>query len=178
SDGREQLEGQGVIQDKITVCATDDSYKMTRERMSRVKKDNWSRSVIEIKPGATHQIKGVKFHKRLAPLCASENSFQRQSASNRRNSCIATATHKPFRERIIHLLALKAYRKPELLLWMEQEKASPRDKAELGGILEEVAKVNPKDGSYVLQDHFYRLVQKDWPNYSEEERRLIGRLLA
>lgn len=41
-----------------------------------------------------------------------------------------------------------------------------------------VAKVNPKDGSYVLQDHFYRLVQKDWPNYSEEERRLIGRLLA
>uniref|UniRef100_A0A8C7WXJ4 RNA polymerase II elongation factor ELL N-terminal domain-containing protein n=1 Tax=Oryzias sinensis TaxID=183150 RepID=A0A8C7WXJ4_9TELE len=34
SDGREQLEGQGSIQDKITVCATDDSYQMTRERMS------------------------------------------------------------------------------------------------------------------------------------------------
>lgn len=55
------------------------------------------------------------------------------------NGCIATATHKPFRERIIHLLALKAYRKPELLLWMERERASPRDKARLGGILEEVA---------------------------------------
>lgn len=51
---------------------------------------------------------------------------------------MATVTHKPFRERIIHLLALKAYRKPELLLWMERERASPRDKAELGGILEEV----------------------------------------
>lgn len=57
SDGREQLEGQGVIQDKITVCATDDSYLMTRERMSRVEKDSWSRSAIEIKPGATHQSK-------------------------------------------------------------------------------------------------------------------------
>lgn len=54
SDGREQLEGQGIIQDKITVCATDDSYQMTRERMSQVEKDSWSRSAIEIKPGATH----------------------------------------------------------------------------------------------------------------------------
>lgn len=57
SDGREQLEGQGVIQDKITVCATDDSYQMTRQRMSQVEKDSWSRSAIEIKLGATHQSK-------------------------------------------------------------------------------------------------------------------------
>ena len=41
-----------------------------------------------------------------------------------------------------------------------------------------VAKVNPKDGSFVLRDHFYKLVQKDWPSYSEEDRQLIGRLLA
>lgn len=57
SDGREQLEGQGIIQDKITVCATDDSYQMTRERMSQAEKDSWSRSAIEIKPGATHPSK-------------------------------------------------------------------------------------------------------------------------
>lgn len=57
SDGREQLEGQGIIHDKITVCATDDSYQMTRERMSQVEKDSWSRSAIEIKPGATHPSK-------------------------------------------------------------------------------------------------------------------------
>lgn len=57
SDSREHLEGQGVIQDKITVCATDDSYQMTRERMSQVEKDSWSRSAIEIKPGATHPSK-------------------------------------------------------------------------------------------------------------------------
>ena len=56
-DGRDHLEGQGSIQDKITVCATDDSYQMTRERMSQVEKDIWSRSAIEIKPGATHPSK-------------------------------------------------------------------------------------------------------------------------
>lgn len=56
-DGRDHLEGQGSIQDKITVCATDDSYQMTRERMSQVEKDILSRSAIEIKPGSTRPSK-------------------------------------------------------------------------------------------------------------------------
>lgn len=50
-EGRDHLESQGSIQDKITVCATDDSYQTTRERMSQVEKDIWSRTAIEIKPG-------------------------------------------------------------------------------------------------------------------------------
>ncbi|XP_045889619.1 RNA polymerase II elongation factor ELL2-like isoform X1 [Micropterus dolomieu] len=137
-DGREQLEGQGIIQDKITVCATDDSYQMTRERMSQVEKDIWSRSAIEIKPGATHPSKCVKVHKRPAPLSASDSSVYKQSTNNRRNGSTATPTQKSLKERIIHLLALKPYRKPELLLWLERERATPKDKAELGAILEEV----------------------------------------
>ncbi|XP_056269446.1 RNA polymerase II elongation factor ELL2-like [Pseudoliparis swirei] len=184
SDGREQLEGQGIIQDKITVCATDDSYQMTRERMSRVEKDSWSRSAIEIKPGATHPTKCVKLHKRPAPPSASDGSFHKQSATNNNNNNnnnnkkMAAPTQKPLRERIVHLLALKPYRKPELLLWLERERAGPRDKAELGATLEEVAKVNPKDSSYLLRDDFYKHVQRDWPGYSEEERQQISRLLA
>ncbi|XP_023267795.1 RNA polymerase II elongation factor ELL2-like [Seriola lalandi dorsalis] len=178
SDGREQLEGQGIIQDKITVCATDDSYQMTRERMSQVEKDIWSRSAIEIKPGATHPSKCVKLHKRPVPSSASDGSFYKQSSNIRRNGGMATPTQKPLRERIIHLLALKPYRKPELLLWLERERAGPKDKAELSPILEEVAKVNPKDSSYLLRDDFYKHVQRDWPGYSEEERQLISRLLA
>lgn len=39
------------------MCATDDSYQMTRERMSQVEKDIWSRSAIEIKPGSTRPSK-------------------------------------------------------------------------------------------------------------------------
>nr|XP_046235757.1 RNA polymerase II elongation factor ELL2-like [Scatophagus argus] len=177
-DGRELLEGQGIIQDKITVCATDDSYQMTRERMSQVEKDSWSRSAIEIKPGATHPSKCVKFQKRPTPLSASDSSHYKQSTNNRRNGGMATPIQKSLRERIIHLLALKPYRKPELLLWMERERVGPKDKAELGAILEEVAKVNPKDSSYLLRDDFYKHVQRDWPGYSDEERQLVSRLLA
>lgn len=55
---------------------------------------------------------------------------------------MAMLTQKPLRERIIHLLALKPYRKPELLLWLERERVSPKDKAELGAILDEVRRNN------------------------------------
>ncbi|KAA8596039.1 hypothetical protein FQN60_011330, partial [Etheostoma spectabile] len=149
SNGREQLEGQGIIQDKITVCATDDSYQMTRERMSQVEKDSWSRSAIEIKPGATHPSKCVKFHKRSAPLSASDSSFPKHSTNNRRNGGILTPTQKSLRERIIHLLALKPYKKPELLLWLERERAGPKDKVELGAILEEVHRNNLKSQPHI-----------------------------
>lgn len=64
-DGWEHLESQGSIQDKITVCATDDSYQMTRERMSQVEKDIMSRSAIEIKPGST----SLSEYRTPTPLC-------------------------------------------------------------------------------------------------------------
>ncbi|MFT7806729.1 RNA polymerase II elongation factor ELL2-like [Arapaima gigas] len=176
-DGREQLECQGSIQDKITVCATDDSYQMTRERMSQVEKDILSRSAIEIKPGPTYQSKYSKVQKKLGPITAPD-SFSRHSPNNKRVNIPSTLTQKPLRDRVIHLLALKPYRKPELLLWLERDRASPRDKADLGTVLEEVAKQNPKDQSFTLKDEFYRYIQRDWPGYQEEEKQFIQRLLA
>ncbi|XP_051513430.1 RNA polymerase II elongation factor ELL-like [Myxocyprinus asiaticus] len=176
-DGREHLEGQGSIQDKITVCATDDSYQMTRERMSQVEKDIWSRSAIEIKPGSTHPSKCIKIKKKQGLPTSFDNTI-RHSPCNKRNSGPSLVAHRPLRERVIHVLALKPYSKPELLLWLEKEKASPKDKADLSTVLEEVAKLNPKDHSFTLKDDFYRHVQKDWPGYVEEERQLIQRVLS
>ncbi|XP_073709680.1 RNA polymerase II elongation factor ELL [Misgurnus anguillicaudatus] len=176
-DGREHLESQGSIQDKITVCATDDSYQMTRERMSQVEKDIWSRSAIEIKPGSTHPSKCVKIKKKQG-LPTSFDNTNRHSPSNKRNGAPSLVVNRPLKERVIHVLALKPYSKPELLLWLEREKASPKDKVDLSTVLEEVAKINPKDHSFTLKDDFYRHVRRDWPGYVEEERQLIQRVLA
>ncbi|KAK7913637.1 hypothetical protein WMY93_013848 [Mugilogobius chulae] len=176
SSGHEQLEGQGIIQDKITVCATDDSYQTTRERVSQVEKDSWNRSVIEIKPG--HPGWSSKFPKRNVPILPGPDNLLKQSIQNRRVSSGAGLSSRHLKERIIHLLALKPYRKPELLLWLEKERATPKDKTELGAVLDEVAKLNPKDNSYCLQEVFYKNVQKDWPGYSEDEKQLIVRVLA
>ncbi|XP_062861372.1 RNA polymerase II elongation factor ELL2 [Trichomycterus rosablanca] len=173
----EHLEAQGSIQDKITVCATDESYQMTRERMSQVEKDIWSHSAIEIKPGATHPSKRVKI-KRKQGLPGSLDGANRHSPSNKRVGAPSAVAHKPLRERVIHLLALKPYRTPELLLWLERERASSKDKAELSAVLDEVARLNPKNQSFSLKDDFYKHVQRDWPGYLEEEKQLIYRLLA
>ncbi|XP_029010711.1 RNA polymerase II elongation factor ELL [Betta splendens] len=172
-EGRDHLEGQGSIQDKITVCATDDSYQTTRERMSQVEKDIWSRSAIEIKPGPS---KCVKVQRKQGPVSGSDSN-NKHSPSNKRSLVPSVVAHRPLRDRIIHLLALKPYRKPELLLWLERERASPRDKADLTSVLDEVGKLNPKDQSYSLKDELYRHVQRDWPGYLEEEKQLVHRLL-
>nr|XP_061820418.1 RNA polymerase II elongation factor ELL2-like [Nerophis lumbriciformis] len=178
SDGREQLEGQGVIQDKITVCATEDSYQMTRERMSQVEKDSWSRSAIEIKPGVSHPSKSIKFQKKPPLPSASDGGSCKPPVTSRWSGSMSSVNQKSLRERIIHLLALKPYRKPELLLWLERERVASKDKAELGAILDEVAKVNLKDSSYMLRDDFYKHVRRDWPSYNEEERQLVSKLLS
>ncbi|XP_057692222.1 RNA polymerase II elongation factor ELL2 [Corythoichthys intestinalis] len=166
-EGKDQLEGQGSIQDKITVCATDDSYQATRERMSQVEKDIWSRSAIEIKPGPS---KCVKVQRKQGLVSGSDSS-------NKRSLVPSPVAQRPLRDRIIHLLALKHYKKPELLLWLERERASPKDKADLTSVLDEVGKLNLKDNSYSLKDELYRHVQRDWPGYLEEEKQLIHRLL-
>lgn len=41
-----------------------------------------------------------------------------------------------------------------------------------------MAKLNPKDSSYLLKDELYKEVQRDWLGYSEEDKQLISRLLA
>ncbi|XP_069018657.1 RNA polymerase II elongation factor ELL [Embiotoca jacksoni] len=172
-EGKDHLEGQGSIQDKITVCATDDSYQTTRERMSQVEKDIWSRSAIEIKPGPS---KCVKVQRKQGLVSGSDSS-NKHSPSNKRSLAPSPVAHRPLRDRIIHLLALKPYRKPELLLWLERERATPKDKADLTSVLDEVGKLNPKDHSFSLKDELYRHVQKDWPAYLEEEKQLVHRLL-
>lgn len=50
--GQNQLDCVGSIQEKITICASEDSYQLTRERVSQVEKEAWSRAAIEIKPAA------------------------------------------------------------------------------------------------------------------------------
>ncbi|KAK2917870.1 RNA polymerase II elongation factor ELL [Channa argus] len=172
-EGRDHLEGQGSIQDKITVCATDDSYQTTRERMSQVEKDIWSRSAIEIKPGPSAYVK----EQRKKGLISASDSNNKHSPSNKRSLVPSPVAHRPLKDRIIHLLALKPYRKPELLLWLERERASPKDKVDLTSVLDEVGRLNLKDHSYSLKDELYRHVQRDWPGYQGEEKQLIHRLL-
>lgn len=67
--------------------------------------------------------------------------------------------------------------KPSAHIWTHELNESERNIVWVFFVFQ-VAKVNPKDSSYLLRDDFYKHVQRDWPGYSEEERQLISRLLA
>lgn len=81
--------------------------------------------------------KCIKVQRKQALVTGSESS-NKLSPSNKRSLVPSPVAHRPLRDRIIHHLALKPYRKPELLLWLERERAGPKDKADLTSVLEEV----------------------------------------
>lgn len=57
-------------------------------------------------------------------------------ASNRRSSC--DLQEKPLRERVMHLLALRPYRRPELILRLQKDGLTAGDKNMLDSVLMEV----------------------------------------
>lgn len=80
---------------------------------------------------------------------------------------------KSYRERIIHLLALRPYKKPELLTRLMKDGVKEKDKKSLGVILSQVATL--KDNTYSLARHIWNEVQDDWPFYSSEELEIMKR---
>uniref|UniRef100_A0A8C1ZM07 Elongation factor RNA polymerase II n=1 Tax=Cyprinus carpio TaxID=7962 RepID=A0A8C1ZM07_CYPCA len=54
SEGSIQLDCLGGIQDKITICATDDSYQKARQSMAQAEEETRSRGAIVIKPGGRY----------------------------------------------------------------------------------------------------------------------------
>ncbi|NXF11210.1 ELL2 factor, partial [Smithornis capensis] len=87
-------------------------------------------------------------------------------------------SRRPFRDRVIHLLALRSYKKPELLAHLQRDGVKQKDRNCLGKTLQQVANLNVKDNSFSLKEHFYKDIQRDWPGYSETERQSLELILS
>ncbi|KAH0628100.1 hypothetical protein JD844_008822 [Phrynosoma platyrhinos] len=183
STGSSQLSCLGVIQDKITVCATNDSYQMTRERMTQAEEESRNRSTKVIKPGGPYVGKRVQIRKAPQSIPDAVPERKRSTPINPASTIRKTHTHnsisqRPYRDRVIHLLALKTYKKPELLARLLKDGVSQKDRNSLAAILQQVANLNPKDNSYTLKEHVYKEVQKDWPGYNEIDRQSLELILS
>lgn len=55
SSGASHLALLATVQDKVTVCATNDSYQVTRERMTQAAEDTRERWTKVIKPGGQYR---------------------------------------------------------------------------------------------------------------------------
>ncbi|KAM4052941.1 RNA polymerase II elongation factor ELL [Anomaloglossus baeobatrachus] len=181
SNGNIKLDCLGSIQDKITVCATDDSYQKARQSMAQAEEENKSRSAIVIKMGSRYGVKKVQVRKPAPGVSDAVPSRKRPTPVNlasaiKKSSSIVA--QRPFKDRAVHLLALKPYKKPELILRLQKDGLSSQDKDSLDSLLQQVAILSAKDCTYTLKDCLYKEVQKDWPGYSEGDQQLLKRILV
>ncbi|XP_053330737.1 RNA polymerase II elongation factor ELL2 [Spea bombifrons] len=183
SSGLSKLNCLGFIQDKITVCATNDSYQLTRDRMTQAEEETRSRSTKVIKPGGPYVGKRVQIRKPANSILDTAPERKRSTPINpastlRKTNLSSSIAQRPYRERVIHLLALKPYKKPEILARLHKDGVNQKDKNSLGVILQQVANLNPKDNSYTLKDFVYKEIQRDWPGYLEGDKQLLDRVLS
>ncbi|XP_065601667.1 RNA polymerase II elongation factor ELL2 isoform X2 [Cyrtonyx montezumae] len=183
SSGASQLSSLGLIQNKITVCATNDSYQMTKERMTQAEEELRNRSAKVIKPGGPYLGKRVQIRKAPQSIPDPVPERKRSTPINPANTIKKThansgVSQRPYRDRVIHLLALKTYKKPELLARLQRDGVNLKDRNSLTAILQQVANLNPKDNSYTLKDYLFKDVQKDWPGYNEIDKQTLELILS
>uniref|UniRef100_A0A665U7T9 RNA polymerase II elongation factor ELL-like n=1 Tax=Echeneis naucrates TaxID=173247 RepID=A0A665U7T9_ECHNA len=165
----DELSCLGVIQKKMTVNATDDSYDKARQSMAQAEEETRSRGAIVIKHGGRYQGKKVTV-RAPAPALAGD------SVSNKRS--VGDVQGRPLRERLTHLLALRPYKRPELILRLQKDGLSAGDNDLLDSVLMEVGQLNSRDNTFVLKDGVYKELQKDWPGYSSGDQQLLKRILV
>ncbi|CAH2297055.1 RNA polymerase II elongation factor ELL2 [Pelobates cultripes] len=183
SPGVSKLNCMGFIQEKITVRATNDSYQLTRDRMTQAEEETRSRSTKVIKPGGPYVGKRVQIRKPASSILDTAPERKRSTPINpastiRKTNLSNSIAQRPYRERVIHLLALKPYKKPEILARLHRDGVNQKDKNSLSIILPQVANLNPKDNSYTLKDFVYKEIQRDWPGYLEGDKQLLDRVLS
>uniref|UniRef100_UPI0037E788E3 RNA polymerase II elongation factor ELL-like n=1 Tax=Semicossyphus pulcher TaxID=241346 RepID=UPI0037E788E3 len=192
----EELSCLGVIQKKMTVKATDDSYDKARQSMAQVEEETRSRGAIVIKQSGRYRVKKVTVRApapALASLAKPRPSAQplvssvrkgvgmsrpRKSvcASNRKS--LGEMQGRPLRERVSHLLALRPYKRPELILRLQTDGLTAGDKDMLDSVLMEVGQLSCRNNTYGLKDGLYKELQKDWPGYSSGDQQLLKRILV
>jgi RNA polymerase II elongation factor ELL len=84
----------------------------------------------------------------------------------------------PFKDRLVHLLAIRPYKKPELLARLQKDGLRDRDRQSMAPMLKQVAQFNPRDNTYSLLKHLFQEVKEDWPFYTETDRQLLKRRKA
>uniref|UniRef100_G3P2F5 Elongation factor for RNA polymerase II 2 n=1 Tax=Gasterosteus aculeatus aculeatus TaxID=481459 RepID=G3P2F5_GASAC len=183
SSGASHLALLGTVQDKVTVCATNDSYQVTRERMTQAAEDTRERGTKVIKPGGRYR--GKQVHMRKPGLSGQDVVPERKRSTpinpaNTIRKCLSNnpVSQRSCRDRIIHLLALRSYKKLEVLARLQRDGINQKDRSSLGTTLQQVANLNPKDNTYSLKDFMYRDVHRDWPGYSEDEKTQVDRNVA
>ncbi|KAL5972042.1 RNA polymerase II elongation factor ELL [Taenia solium] len=115
---------------------------------------------------------------RISPSCAARSCSP--SVVNAYNSPAVTNVEvgaRSLRDRIIHLLAVQSYQRPELLLRLKRDGLTEEQKDKVDGVLSKVGR-SGRQGEYYLSTTFINLIEPNWPGYSPSERCAVASLKA
>ncbi|XP_065672737.1 RNA polymerase II elongation factor ELL isoform X2 [Hydra vulgaris] len=92
-------------------------------------------------------------------------------------SSLINETTLSCRERVIHVLAIKALKKPELMTRLQKEAMSQKDRNNLPMVLKQVSTL--QDSELKLIPALYSEVRVDsWPYYTDSERLIVKRNIS
>uniref|UniRef100_A0ACB8F1V7 Uncharacterized protein n=1 Tax=Sphaerodactylus townsendi TaxID=933632 RepID=A0ACB8F1V7_9SAUR len=177
SDGDIQLDCLRTVQDKKSPpVPLDGLYSEGRAEHGPGGGGDAGEVPSAIKPGGPYVGKKVQ-RRRPAPGASDTVPSRKRPTPVNLASAIrkgkTAVSQRPFRDRLVHLLAVKPYKKPELILRLQKDGLAQPDKDSLDSLLQQIANVNTKDGTCTLKDCLYKEVQKDWPGYSEGDQLLL-----
>ncbi|XP_003395885.1 RNA polymerase II elongation factor Ell [Bombus terrestris] len=194
------LESLGALPCKMRIQANDDVYETTRHRMAVAEENNKNKCTRVIKPNGPDIGRKVKVNTtgRTVPSTSPMNSRYRESTSiptsvnqprlssaykpavnnqpaarNQPEKKVSEIMRRPLRERLIHLLALRPYKKPELYDRINREGIKDRERSAMPMILKQVAFM--RDNTYHLHRYVWNDVLEDWPYYTEQEKAMLKR---
>ncbi|XP_038073943.1 RNA polymerase II elongation factor ELL-like [Patiria miniata] len=180
---------------------TQEKMKLADEEMKKISTKEVSQKEVKAtrkvnritkRPSLTTQTKSTHVQRSSQP--SHSKPSHTSSAISRSNGTLAPSSRTPqvtakgaptskpatpnrsYRDRVIHLLALRPYKKPELILRLQKDGIAMKDKNQLSNILSQVATLS-RENAYILNKHLYSEVQEDWPLYSDVDRQLLRKNL-
>lgn len=190
--GNKQLTKFGQLTHRLRIHANEDVYETTKNRMAAIELEQRKNCTVQL--DWSSQIKGKSRLDRLPksnptplpkPLTEEIKPVPELANPMVRNKCrpvTSTLPHKlsasclirkSLKERIIHLLALRPYKKIELMAALKKDGLRECDKPHLMDTLMSLSTL--RDNIYHLSKHAWNDVQEDWYFYSEQEKQQIKR---
>ncbi|XP_034952781.1 RNA polymerase II elongation factor Ell isoform X2 [Chelonus insularis] len=125
-----------------------------------------SSNQVPIPTPPTSVVSSIKSHK---PVTTNNNPPARQQSDKKMSELM----RRPLKERLIHVLALRPYKKPELYDRIVKEGIKERERSTLTSVIRQVAYM--RDNTYHLHRHVWNDVHEDWPFYTEQDKAMLKR---
>ncbi|GFR21182.1 RNA polymerase II elongation factor ELL2 [Trichonephila clavata] len=169
------IESLGSMKAKLQIHAQETSYESTRLKIASQRLQYFTK---EINTDKNQTGKKIKVNYSLAAM--NRASLKSKNGSNtfilpmqKIDACSTSLKTNldvkglSLRDRIIHILALRPYKKPELLLRLKKEGILEKDKNNLTAVLAQVSVL--KKNVHHLAENLWKEVQCNWKLYSKEE---------